>query len=160
SMLSGIARPSAARADGEPAPPPAAQPADAYEQTDHKKTMSIKLPRTWKSAAGEQADPEAMATFRGTFGPDPNRPGLVTFTVASQFQRASLARAILLPLAGTVKAESMRQGPGWTEGCAINAQQAEWRRYVEKGGRVYVFRLASLGSLYETVHADVEKLLD
>jgi hypothetical protein len=152
--------PAAARADGDT--PPAPVPADLYEQTDRKKMMSMKLPRAWKSVAGDQADAEATATFRGFYGAETlGRPGLAAFYVENRFVRASLARAMLLPLIGAVKPGGMRQGPGWFEGCAVNAQkQAEWRRYVEKGGRVYVFRIASLEFVYDDIRLDVEKLLD
>jgi hypothetical protein len=137
-------------------------PADLYEQTDRKKMMSMKLPRAWKSVTGEQADPDATVTFRGFFGPDSaNRQGLAAFYNENRFERASLARAMLLPVIGTVKAGAMRQGPGWAEGCAVSPQkQSEWRRYVEKGGRVYVFKMAALDRDYDTIHEDVEKLLD
>jgi hypothetical protein len=160
--LPGVPAASTARADGDAAQPPAPVPADLYEQTDRKRTMTMKLPRAWKSVSGDQADAAALATFRGFYGPDSaNRPGLAAFYVENQFGRASLARAILLPAIGAVKAASMRQGPGWAEGCAVDAQrQAEWRRYVEKAGRVYVFRIAALDSAYDAIHADVEKLLD
>lgn len=165
-VIPGMAPVSTARADGDPAKPPAPAPAPApaelYEQTDRKKMMSMKIPRAWKSVTGEEVDPAALCMFKGFIGSETSgRPGAAAFFVENAFGRAALARAMDLPKSGTIKATSMRQGPGWVEGCAVDvANQAHWRRYVEKNGRVYKFAIGAAAALYDVVHEDVEKLLD
>ena len=153
-----------ARAEDETAPetPPAAAPAELYEQMDRKKTMSIKLPRTWKSVGGGELDPKALAGYAGFYGEENKSPnGFVVLFVENQFARAALARAISMPQVGTVKADSLRQGPGWVEACALNDQHnVVWRRYVEKGNRVYMFQVVAHENAYDAVKATVQKLLD
>lgn len=150
------------RADEGNAEPPAPVPAELYEQTDRKKMMTMKLPRTWKAEGGENVDPKAVASFVGFFGePEKSPPGKVAFYVQSDFGRCGLARAVNLPLVGTIKPASMRQGPGWAEGCAVDERQiAQWRRYVEKNNRVYMFLVFAHGANYDIVRPTIEKLLD
>jgi hypothetical protein len=148
-------------ADGEePAAPPAP---DLILQTDRRKLVSIMVPKTWKSTPGDQTDEKALASLMGFFG-EPNKSpnGFVVIYMASQYGRASLARAMDLPQVGPIKAGSERQGPGWAEACAFeNAHQvAMWRRYVEKNGRVYMFVVQAHVTAYDAVHAQVEKILD
>jgi hypothetical protein len=80
--------------------------------------------------------------------------------MSNDFQRAALARAVALPLTGTIEPRSLRQGPGWAEGCATQENGVPvWRRFVEKNGRVYQTLMWSNGG-YESVHALIEKFLD
>ncbi len=152
----------AARAEDEAEEPPAAAPAETYEQTDRKKTMTIKLPRAWKALGGENADQKALASFGGFYGEEgKSANGAVHFFADGQFARAALARAITLPQLGSVRSGSLRQGPGWAEGCATaENRNAVWRRWVEKNGRVYTFQVLAADSAYDQVHAAVEKFLD
>lgn len=151
----------APRLIADDAPPAAAQPAELYDQTDRKKTMLMKLPRTWKPLPAEQIDEnKALAGFQGFFGEEKKSPqGAAFLKVLSQYARASLARSVDLPLHGEVKKESARPGTGWAEGCAIG-ENATWRRYVEKNGRVYLFEVLAAPNAWNDVHALVEKLLD
>lgn len=156
-------RPSPARADeGAGEEPPAAAPAETYEQTDRKKTMTIKLPRAWKSVGGEDVDPKALASFAGFYGEEGKSPnGFVAFYADGQFARALLARSITLPQMGSVRSDSLRQGPGWAEGCVTDEhRRAVWRRYVEKNNRVYVFQVLAADSAYDMVRPSVQKFLD
>lgn len=150
------------RADEGTGEPPAPAPAELYEQTDRKRMMSMKLPRTWKAAGGENLNPKAIATFQGFYGePEKSPNGFAVFFVLNEYGRCGLARAVDLPLVGPAKPSSLRQGPGWTEGCAVSANHtAEWRRYVEKNNRVYLFLVMAHENAYEAVHGMVEKLLD
>jgi len=147
--------------DGGAATPPA--PPALIEQTDRRKMVSIKIPREFKAMPGDQADEKALASLTGFFGEaQKSPPGLVFMYVVNEFARATLARAIALPQVGAVKPAAARQGPGWAEGCAIDAQhhQAEWRRYVEKNGRVYMFRVVGLENDADTINAQVQQILD
>jgi len=147
--------------DGGAATPPAA-PA-LIEQTDRRKMVSIKIPREFKAMPGDKADEKALASLIGFFGePEKSPPGLVFMYVVSDFARATLARAVALPQVGAIKPTAARQGPGWAEGCAIDAEhhQAEWRRYVEKNGRVYMFRVVGLEQDADKINAQVQQILD
>src|SRR5262245_37181694 len=84
--------------DGESA---AAKPPDLFDQVDRKHTMSIKLPRAWKTVTGEDATQGALATFAGPFGEEgKSPPGQVDFFTYGQFQRAGLARAVIFGQTG------------------------------------------------------------
>jgi hypothetical protein len=151
----------AGKEPGEGAEAPAApKPAELYEQLDRKRTMSIKLPRAWKAATGEDATQGAIATFGGFFGEENNSPnGRVDFITYGNYQRASLARAVVLPQVGPVKPESLHQEAGWAQGCAVGDQVAQWYRFVEKNGHVYGFVVSAHGRAYDTVRETVEHLL-
>jgi hypothetical protein len=134
-----------------------------FAQQDRRKLMKIDLPRTWKAVPGENIDPKALLSMHGFLGePEKSPQGQVNFYLASQFARATLARAIDLPQVGPVKAAAARQGAGWAEGCAMDARQkvAQWRRYVEKGGRVYMFVAYSHSNDVDTVMPQMQKILD
>jgi hypothetical protein len=149
-------------ADGEaPAPPPPSK--DLILQSDRRKLVSIMVPKTWKSTPGDQTDEKALASLGGFFGePEKSPNGFVFVFMASQFARATLARAVELPQVGEIKAGTDRQGPGWAEACAIDQknQAAFWQRYVEKNGRVYKFIVKAHMNAYDAVHEQVEKMLD
>lgn len=157
-----LSAPAALAGDDGAQEPPAAAPADFYEQADRKKTMTIKLPRAWKAVSGEQADAKALASFAGFYGEEGKSPnGFVGLYADGQFARALLARAVALPQLGTIKPDSLRQGPGWAEGCVTDEDhRAVWRRFVEKNGRVYTFQVLAHESAYDSVHASVQKFLD
>jgi hypothetical protein len=148
-------------AQDDPGAAPAAKPADIYEQTDRKKTMVIKLPRTWKPLPGEDIDERgAIAGFGGFYGEEKKSPnGAVFLSVLNDYTRAPLARSINLPQQGEVQTDAAREGPGWSEGCAVS-RNAEWRRYVEKNGRVYCFQFLAAASVRKEVQPAVQKLLD
>jgi hypothetical protein len=156
-----LAAPFASAQDEGGAEPPA-QPVDLYEQTDRKKTMSIKLPRTWKSAGADETASNALAAWKGFYGePEKSPNGLVQVFVENRWQRAVLARAVEFSLLGTPQPASFRQGPGWAEGCLFDENRlAQWRRYVEKNGRLYVFVALAGEAAYEPVHKRVQQLLD
>ena len=149
---------------GEPAEggtPPVAEAPKLFDQVDRKHIMSMKLPKTWKAVTGEDANASALATFTGFFGEEnKSANGYAFFFTQPQFQRAGLARAVLLPAAGPVKPDSMRAKAGWAEGCADERDNVVWRRYVEKNGRVYEFVVLAHRTAYETVKAAAQMLLD
>jgi hypothetical protein len=139
---------------------PAPKPAELYEQVDRKKTMSMKLPKTWKAITGEETSPSSLATFGGFFGEENKSPnGIVEFFSLSQYQRAALARAVILSQLGPVKPGSLQDKPGWTQGCAVDGNAVRWYRFVEKNGRVYGFVVSAHEKAYETVRATAESLL-
>lgn len=143
----------------EPAP---TQPAELYEQTDRKKTMAMKLPRTWKPLKDEEiTNAKALTAYTGFFGEEnKSANGFAIYAVDNRFTRAALARSIDLPLLGEVKKESLRDGKGWTEGCALGEKTTFWRRYVEKNGKVYRFEFQTAPASWDGLHAQIEKMLD
>jgi hypothetical protein len=146
---------------GEGAAPTAAEPPKLFEQVDRKHVMSMMLPKTWKALSGEEAQASALATFGGFFGEEnKSHNGFIYFFTQSQFQRAALARAVILPQSGTVKPDAMREKAGWAEGCVVDHDSVVWRRYVEKNGRVYEFVVLAHVKAYDTVKATVQLMLD
>ncbi len=151
-----------ARADEDPKPAPAPSASDLLEQTDRRKVVSIKLPRSWKALGGEEADPNSLAGWGGFFGePEKSPNGFCVLYPESRYMRATLARAMLLPQMGTLRDGSLKQGPGWAQGCITTQQgHAIWLRFVERGGRLYYARFIAGAMAYDEVHAQVEQILD
>jgi len=138
----------------------APKPEQLYEQLDRKRTMSIKLPRSWKALPADEASASALASFGGFFGEEnKSANGIVEFFPMGQYQRAALARAVVLAQAGPVKPETLRQEAGWAQGCAVEGSNIRWWRFVEKNGRVYGFVLSANARAFDTVRTTAEGLL-
>lgn len=138
----------------------APKPADLYEQIDRKHTMSIKLPRSWKLMSAEDTNPTSLAAFHGFFGEEnKSADGIVEFYTLGQYQRAALARAVVLAQAGQLKPDTLHNEAGWAQGCVVDNNAVRWYRFVEKNGRVYEFVLSANARAFDTVRAAAETLL-